>query len=153
MPTLPVQHQRHQASGDADNNSEQVHEQRSIVARSNHALPFACASRNSPGFNGHSSSPTDGTGSDLPRQTAANILAQPYNTPSAFEQVHGQSNFVARSNWVGIHALPATRAPRDVRGRVLDVKFRISDPRPGNASGKYEVAVRLEVSLWVMHAL
>ena len=68
------------------------------------------------------------------------------NEPVSSEQVHGQSNFVARSNWVGIHALPATRAPRDVRGRVLDVKFRISDPRPGNASGKYEVAVRLEVS-------
>ena len=61
---------------------------------------------------------------------------------------------MARSNWVGIHALPATRAPRDVRGRVLDVKFRISDPRPGNAtSGKYEVAVRLEVSLSVMRLL
>ena len=59
-------------------------------------------------------------------------------------QVHGQSNFVAR-NWAGIHALPATRAPRDVRGRNLDVQFRITDARPGNASRKYEVSVRLEV--------
>ena len=65
------------------------------------------------------------------------------------EQVHGQSNFAARSGWAGIHALPASRAPRDVRGRVLDVRFRILDARPGNVSRKYEVAVRLEVRFCV----
>ena len=70
-------------------------------------------------------------------------------TESDVKQVHGQSSFVARSGWAGIHAMPASRAPRDVRGRLLDVRFRILDARPGNGSSKYEVAVRLEVGFFV----
>ena len=64
---------------------------------------------------------------------------------SCHTQVHGQTGFTARSNWLGIYATEASRAPRDVRGRSLSVQFRVQDPRPPSPTRKYEVAIRLEV--------
>ncbi|KAK9815165.1 hypothetical protein WJX73_009335 [Symbiochloris irregularis] len=61
--------------------------------------------------------------------------------------VHGQSSFVARSGWVGLAATADARAPRDIRGRTLPVRFDITDRRPAplsNVSAGYKVAVKLE---------
>eukprot|EP00891_Asterochloris_glomerata_P005963 jgi/Astpho2/5963/e_gw1.00080.8.1_t len=49
--------------------------------------------------------------------------------------VHGLNALAARFNWQGIAATAATRAPRDVRGRSLNVRFEITDKRSGTVAG------------------
>ena len=79
-------------------------------------------------------------------------------------QVPAQGAFTAKAGWEGIAASADARAPRDVRGQTLAVRFEISDLRPplppavpgGNDSrGPYQVAVMLQVrlcSFWLTHA-
>lgn len=70
-------------------------------------------------------------------------------------QVLGHNGFVARHDWEGVYAVASSRAPRDVRGQTLAVRFEIIDKRPRggpggarNASrGPYSVAVRLQVGI------
>ena len=68
-------------------------------------------------------------------------------------QVPAQGAVTARAAWEGIAATADTRAPRDVRGQTLAVRFEITDLRPplppavpgGNDSrGPYQVAVMLQ---------
>ncbi|KAK9842442.1 hypothetical protein WJX81_000368 [Elliptochloris bilobata] len=68
-------------------------------------------------------------------------------------QVPVQGAFTARADWQGIAATADARAPRDVRGQTLAVRFEITDLRPplppavpgGNDSrGPYHVAVMLQ---------
>ncbi|EIE24136.1 integrin alpha N-terminal domain-containing protein [Coccomyxa subellipsoidea C-169] len=66
-------------------------------------------------------------------------------------QVLEHSGFVARYNWEGVYAVAASRAPRDVRGQTLAVRFQIIDKRPRSTvggrnatGGPYNVAVRLQ---------
>lgn len=68
---------------------------------------------------------------------------------------------MARHDWEGIYALPETRAPRDVRGQRLPVRFEIVDKRirpaiaepldadgkPKETRGPYTVFVTLQVLL------
>lgn len=73
-------------------------------------------------------------------------------------QVHGRNNHMARYGLQGVFATEATRAPRDVRGQTLPVRFEIVDKRaaatvnsgrfdgaPKSARGPYTVAVSLQV--------
>ena len=70
-------------------------------------------------------------------------------------QVLGRSGFTARYDWEGVYALASSRQPRDVRGRMLSVRFEIIDKRlhSGSASsaavnssrGPYTVSVSLQV--------
>ena len=67
-------------------------------------------------------------------------------------QVLEHSGFVARYDWEGVYAVAASRAPRDVRGQTLAVRFQIIDKRPRSTvggrnatGGPYNVAVRLQV--------
>jgi hypothetical protein len=67
------------------------------------------------------------------------------------------SGFVARYDWEGVYAVASSRAPRDVRGQTLAVRFQIIDKRPRNAlsgspsqnatRGPYSVAVKLQVCI------
>jgi len=45
-------------------------------------------------------------------------------------QLQGRNNMLARHGYQGIFALPSSRAPRDVRGQTLSVRFEIVDNRP-----------------------
>ena len=47
-----------------------------------------------------------------------------------------RSGFTARYDWAGIYATAESRAPRDVRGRTLAVRFEIVDKRPLAADGR-----------------
>ena len=66
-------------------------------------------------------------------------------------QVLGQSGFTARYDWEGVYALASSRQPRDVRGRMLSVRFEIIDKRLRSGSafnssrGPYSVSVSLQV--------
>lgn len=71
-------------------------------------------------------------------------------------QNQGRNNMVARYGYQGIYATDASRAPRDVRGQHLSVRFWIVDERPPAAvadskggdpkslRGPYTVAVTLQ---------
>ena len=68
-------------------------------------------------------------------------------------QVPAQGAFTAKAGWEGVAATADARAPRDVRGQTLAVRFEITDLRPplppavpgGNDSrGPYQVAVMLQ---------
>ena len=50
-------------------------------------------------------------------------------------QVHGVNCFTARWNWQGIAATADTRAPRDVAGQRLKIRFEIVDRRFGVLAG------------------
>lgn len=66
-----------------------------------------------------------------------------------------QGAFMARADWEGIAATADARAPRDMRGQMLAVRFEIVDRRPpllppggGNDTrGPYQVAVMLQARL------
>ncbi len=50
-------------------------------------------------------------------------------------QVHGVNCFTARWNWQGIAATAETRAPRDVAGQRLKIRFEVVDRRFGVLAG------------------
>ena len=50
-------------------------------------------------------------------------------------QVHGLNCFTARWNWEGIAATADTRAPHDVAGQRLKIRFEIVDRRFGVLAG------------------
>ena len=50
-------------------------------------------------------------------------------------QVHGVNCFTACWNWQGIAATAETRAPRDVAGQRLKIRFEIVDRRFGVLAG------------------
>ncbi len=54
-------------------------------------------------------------------------------------QVHGVNCFTARWNWQGIAATAETRAPRDVAGQRLKIRFEIVDRRFGVLAGPVKV--------------
>jgi len=66
--------------------------------------------------------------------------------------VPAQGAFTARAGWEGVAATADARAPRDVRGQTLPVRFEVVDRRPplvppggGNDTrGPYQVAVMLQ---------
>lgn len=53
----------------------------------------------------------------------------------AMVQVHGVNCFTARWNWQGIAATAETRAPHDVAGQRLKIRFNIVDRRFGVLAG------------------
>ena len=78
-------------------------------------------------------------------------------------QVHGRNGRLGRYGMQGVFANEAMRAPRDVRGQSLPVRFEIVDKRPlppshgavhgdtaqAPARGPYTVAVSLQVRLGI----
>ena len=77
-------------------------------------------------------------------------------------QVHGRNNRLSRWGMQGVFATDDARAPRDVRGHTLPVRFEIVDRRPlppaqgavhgdtaqAQRRGPYTVAVSLQVRAW-----
>lgn len=64
-------------------------------------------------------------------------------------QVHGRPGFTSKLGSFAVSATADSRQPRDVRGRVLSIRFEIRDPVPvgGNqTNGPYQVAVAYRVS-------
>jgi len=86
-----------------------------------------------------------------------------FETPSKYHpmkvwssQNQGRNNMVARHGYEGVYATEASRAPRDVRGQQLSVRFEIVDNRrpavakmgsnsePTSLRGPYTVSVTLQ---------
>ena len=73
--------------------------------------------------------------------------------------MHGRNNRLSRWGMQGVFATPDARAPRDVRGQTLAIRFEIVDKRPlppaqgavhgdtaqAQRHGPYTVAVSLQV--------